>query len=150
MNNVFSEATCHALVERIERLSDSSPALWGKMAAAQMLAHCNVTYELVYTQQHPRPSAFVKFLLKVLVKAKVVNSQPYAQNSRTAPMFIVNTGKDFQAEKTRLIAYIWQTQRLGAAHFNGRESHSFGVLSADEWNNLFYKHLDHHLRQFAV
>ena len=27
---------------------------------------------------------------------------------------------------------------------------SFGVLSASQWSNMFYKHLDHHFRQFGV
>jgi len=28
-------------------------------------------------------------------------------------------------------------------------SHSFGPLSKTEWNNMFYKHLNHHLTQFG-
>jgi hypothetical protein len=43
-----------------------------------------------------------------------------------------------------------KTQNLGENHFDGKESHSFGKLLKGEWNNLFYKHLDHHLRQFGV
>ena len=33
---------------------------------------------------------------------------------------------------------------------DGRESLSFGPLTAVEWNGLFSKHLDHHLQQFGV
>ena len=36
------------------------------MNGAQMLAHCSVTYELIYEDKHPAPSGFVKFLLKTL------------------------------------------------------------------------------------
>jgi hypothetical protein len=39
---------------------------------------------------------------------------------------------------------------LGKEHFEGKESLSFGPMTAQEWNNLFYKHLDHHLNQFGV
>jgi SRSO17 transposase len=49
-----------------------------------------------------------------------------------------------------LKAYIIKTQELGATHFEGKESHSFGTLTSTEWNNMFYKHLDHHLGQFGV
>ena len=34
--------------------------------------------------------------------------------------------------------------------FEGKESNSFGPLTKGEWNNMFYKHLDHHLSQFGV
>ena len=56
----------------------------------------------------------------------------------------------FEREKKRLIDYINKTQALGTAFFEGKESNSFGNLTANEWNNTFYKHLDHHLQQFNV
>ena len=43
---------------------------------------------------------------------------------------------------------ITKTQQLGENYFEGKESNSFGKLTASEWNNMFYKHLDHHLSQF--
>jgi len=39
---------------------------------------------------------------------------------------------------------------LGALYFEGRESLSFGKLTSKEWNNLFYKHIDHHFTQFGI
>ncbi len=80
----------------------------------------------------------------------MVNEVPYKPNGRTAPQFLITDNKDFDKEKTRLIDYINKTQSLGETHFNNKESHSFGVLSISEWNNLFYKHLNHHLSQFGV
>ncbi len=76
----------------------------------------------------------------------MVNDVPYEQNSRTAPQFIIKDDKNFGQEKTRLIDHITKTQQLGEPHFNGKESLSFGALSTGEWNNMFYKHLDHHLK----
>ena len=92
----------------------------------------------------------MRLILKWMVKPTVVGETPYRHNSRTAPQFLVSSEKDFEREKVRLIDYIRKTQSLGAAHFEGKESNSFGPLSSLEWNNMFYKHLDHHLRQFAV
>ena len=115
-----------------------------------MLAHCNVTYEMVYTDKHPKPNAFMKFMLKLFVKNAVVSTKPYAKNGKTAPQFIIDEEKNFDQEKTILINYINKTQELGAKHFEGKESHSFGKLTSQEWNNSFYKHLDHHLTQFGV
>lgn len=120
------------------------------MNVAQMLAHCNVTYEMVYENIHPKPNAFVKFILKMVVKKKVVTETPYPKNGKTAPAFIITESKDFEKEKERLINYILRTQELGENYFDSKESHSFGVLSKAEWNNMFYKHLNHHLTQFGV
>jgi transcriptional/translational regulatory protein YebC/TACO1 len=58
--------------------------------------------------------------------------------------------KNFEAEKVRLIEYINRALESGADYFDNLESHSFGRLNKNEWNNMFYKHLDHHLRQFGA
>ena len=58
--------------------------------------------------------------------------------------------KDFNVEKQRLVDYLNKTQQLGEAYFDNKESHSFGPLNKTEWNNMLYKHLNHHLTQFGV
>ena len=150
MKNAFDENDTAEIINRINNLTPTTQRLWGTMSVAQMLAHCNVTYELIYDNKHPRPKGFQKFFLKTFVKKFVVNEVPYKPNLRTGPQFIVSDDKNFEAEKKRLIAHIQKTQELGATHFDGKESHSFGVLSKNEWNNMFIKHIDHHLNQFGV
>lgn len=150
MKNIFLQSDAAAVMNRIYKLNADSKPLWGKMSVAQMLAHCNVSYELVYDNKHPRPGGFKKFLLRLFVKKLVVSEKPYPKNGRTAPEFLVQNDKDFEPERQRLIAYIQQTQQLGGAYFEGKASHSFGPLTQQEWNNMFYKHLDHHLNQFGV
>lgn len=46
------------------------------MSVGQMLAHCNVTYEMVYDDIHPKPGAFAKFLLKLFVKKAILSENP--------------------------------------------------------------------------
>jgi hypothetical protein len=58
--------------------------------------------------------------------------------------------KDFEKEQKRLLNYINKCQQLGADGLVKQKHQSLGMLSAQEWNNLLYKHLDHHLRQFGV
>ncbi|MWB96928.1 DUF1569 domain-containing protein [Flavobacterium sp. GA093] len=150
MKNIFEISDSQTMIDRINLLkSDSNPG-WGKMDVSQMLAHCNITYEMVYSDIHPKPNGFMKFILKLLVKDKVVNEKPYPKNNQTAPQFIIKGNRDFENEKNRLIDYIKKTQELGEENFEGKESHSFGKLTAIEWNNMFAKHLDHHLNQFGV
>lgn len=148
--NIFSSEVANAVIHRINKLSPNSTAQWGKMDVAKMLAHCNVTYEMALDNIHPKPGAFQRFILKLFVKKIVVGEKPYPRNSQTAPQFIIKSDKNFEEEKKRLIDYILKSKELGASHFEGKESNSFGALTSTEWNNMFYKHLDHHLIQFGV
>ncbi len=150
MKNIFTPTHAEEIIQRINSLNSSSQAKWGKMDVSQMLAHCNVTYELVYDNKHPKPNFILTQLLKWFVKESVVSTKSYKHNGNTAPVFIIKSSKDFATEKIRLIEHINKTLSLGENYFHNKESHSFGVLTKDEWNNLFYKHLDHHLTQFGV
>ncbi|MFS4418276.1 DUF1569 domain-containing protein [Maribacter sp. 2307ULW6-5] len=148
--NLFDASGLAETKERILKLKPEQAPQWGKMNVAQMLAHCNVAYEMVYTDKHPRPKAFEKFMIKLFAKKAVTGPKPYKKNGRTAPVFIIADQRNFEAEKERLLSFLDKTHVLGADHFHGRESHAFGHLTAGEWNTLFSKHLDHHLKQFGV
>ena len=150
MKNIFTTETSNEIIARINSLTNETQALWGKMHVAQMLAHCSVSYETIYTNKHPKPNAFVKFILKNFIKKYIVNEKPYKKSSQTAPYFIIADERDFEAEKKKLIDYILKTQELGENSFEGQESVSFGSMTKNEWNNMLYKHLDHHLSQFGA
>lgn len=151
MENVFDTKDAQNYIDRINNLTLETEGLWGKMTVDQMLAHCNVSYEMVYEpEKHKKPGAIAKFILKSFVKPKVVGEKAYTQNGPTAPQFIISERKNFEEEKKRLIGFIQKTQQLGTSAFEGKESFSFGKLKAHEWNNMFAKHLNHHLSQFGV
>ena len=148
--NIFTQTVSDQIIQRINKLTPAAQPLWGKMSVDQMLAHCNVAYEMVYENKHPSPNPIMKFILKTFIKKKVTGETSFPKNSKTAPAFIIKDHKNFEAEKQRLINYITKTQQLGENHFDNKESHSFGMLTKSEWNNMFYKHLNHHLTQFGV
>ncbi len=148
--NLFDPKELAHTFDRINQLSNDTTPLWGKMHVAQMLAHCCVAYELDHENIHPRPNAFARFMIKLFAKQQVVGPKPYPKNGRTAPVFMISDERDFEKEKSRLISYLQKTYDLGTSHYDQRESHSFGKLSVKEWNTLYSKHLDHHLRQFGV
>ncbi len=148
--SVFNQEVANSLIERINKVTPQSQPLWGKMNASQMLAHCNVTYEYAFDERTDKPNFLVKWLLKKFVKQKVVGEQPYEQNMQTSPAFIIPDNKNFDTEKTRLINYIQKVVEKGVTYFDGKPSNSFDKLSKEEWNNLMYKHIDHHLQQFGV
>jgi hypothetical protein len=100
-------------------------------------------------EKHKKPGAIAKFILKRFVKPKVVGEKAYPRDS-TAPQFIIKGRKNFDEEKKKTDWLYPETQQLGASAFDGKESHSFGKLTSQEWNNMFAKHLNHHLAQFGV
>lgn len=154
MESLFESDVAESLVSRIQALTPDSQAQWGTMTVAQMLAHCSVPFDQAYDPDyqtaHPRPPRFVRAILRLVVKPTVVGPKPYKRNMRTVPAFVVSDERDFAVEKARLIDYVRQLQRDGAGAFEGRQAHSFGPMTASEWNVLFHKHTDHHLTQFGV
>lgn len=151
MQDIFNAKDAQNYIDRINNLTPKTPANWGKMSVDQMLAHCNITYEMVYEpQKHKAPGGIAKFILKRFVKSKVVGEKSFPKNSPTSPQFLIKESKDFDLERKRLIGFLQKTQQLGSQAFEGKESFSFGKLAAEEWNNMFAKHLNHHLEQFGV
>ena len=148
--NVFEDSTTNSTLERLEKLTFDTQPQWGKMNASQMLAHLNVAYDMAYTEKQSKSSWFTKFLMKAFVKGIVVGEKPYAKNSRTAPQFLITTEKEFSEEKAKFIDNVKKTQENGAKYFEGRESASFGALTAKQWSNMFSKHIEHHFAQFGV
>lgn len=151
VKNIFDKQVSDEIISRIQQLQVTTQPHWGKMTVSQMLAHCNITYEYTYEpEKFEKPNFFKKFLLKILVKRIVVSEKPYQKNGRTSPEFVMTGTKDFEKEKEKLINNIVKTQKMGKYYFEGLENFSFGKMTSSEWNNMFYKHLNHHLTQFGV
>ncbi len=154
MKDIFDRLVADEVIGRLGKLSADTIPEWGKMDAGQMTAHCCVPYETIfepaYLAANPKPGAVFRTLQRLVIKGFVTGPKPYKRNGRTAPSFVITGQRDFKVERDRLIGYINRAQEMGRAQFEGKESHSFGPLTADEWNVLFYKHVDHHLTQFGV
>lgn len=148
--NIFQPETVETLFARLDRLNKDSERLWGKMNVSQMLAHCCIPFEQALGMRHDGPSAFMKFVLRGFFRKSMVNEVPYRQNLPTAPSFVIDDERNLETERSRLKALLEQFSKKGAGYFEGKKQITLGTLSAQEWNNLIYKHLDHHLRQFGA
>ena len=151
MQNVFDAKDAQEYINRINNLTPETQRKWGKMSVDQVLAHLNVAYDLTFTpEKFPKPSFIAKFLLSRFVKPKITNEIPYKQSLPTSPTFIIADERNFEEEKTKLIGNIQRVQQLGKEAFEGKENINFGKMTAQGWNNMFAKHLNHHLEQFGV
>jgi hypothetical protein len=146
MENLFNATDRDELMRRLLNLEPSSPRQWGKMNAAQMLAHCSAALE-VACGNPIRKQALIGRLLAPFIRRSVLGVKPFQRNAPTDPDFKIAGDRDFAAERTRLVALIERFVSRGPAA-EGLVHSFFGRLTADEWSRLMYKHVDHHLRQF--
>jgi len=150
MKSLFDAATLEEATARIARLRPDSERQWGKMNAAQMLAHCAATMEMAVGLTFP-PRRFVGRLVGPLVrKAVVTKGEPFRRNSPSDKSLIIREDRDFETERQRLIGLL---ERFTAGGPEGCTKHPhsfFGRLTPAEWAMFMHHHLDHHLRQFGV
>ncbi|MHA6727284.1 DUF1569 domain-containing protein [Chryseobacterium sp. A301] len=151
MESLFEVKTAELYLERLKHLSKETRPLWGKMSSAQMLAHMNASFEFVFEpHKKERPGLLKRQVLRFLVKPMVLSEKPFAKSLPTTAELKQKEQKDFEKEYRRLRSFITRTGQMGTEAFEGKVHLVFGKLSANEWNQLIGKHLDHHFRQFGV
>jgi uncharacterized protein DUF1569 len=150
MKNLFEAVTAKEITERIGRLCSTSERQWGKMSAAQAMAHCSVGMEWAVGDANP-PRMFLGRLFGPIAKSQLLKDEkPMGRNSPTAESLVIRGERDLGKECARLSALV---ERFSAAGPQGCTSYPhtfFGNMTPEEWAQLMYKHLDHHLRQFGV
>lgn len=145
--SLYTPADYVKLTDRIDKLTPTNQPLWGKMNAGQMLAHCNVLYDLALGRS--KPSKQVNFLLRMLLKPLLLAERPFMKNAPTGPDFKVSDKQDFEKERSLMLGGLEEIYKQGA-NSPLADHPSLGKLTQDEWGWILWKHTDHHLRQFGV
>ncbi len=150
MKNLFEPSVANELKERALRLTSDSERLWGKMNAAQVMAHCAGGLELAAGQMRP-PRKLIGRIVGPIVKPLVLrDDEPMRRNTPTIDALRVNDDRNLNAERARFLDMIDRFVAAGPAGCTTHPHSFFGPLTPQEWAILMYKHLDHHLRQFGV
>lgn len=150
MKNLFEVSALNELKDRLAGLNPESKRQWGKMTAAQMLAHCSEWMEMASGQRAFPPRNWMGYIFGGLAKRSVLSDAPIRRNMPTDKSLLVNDDRDFAAERQRLARNMDRFTAGGPAQVT-KDSHSFfGPMKPEEWALLAYKHLDHHFRQFSV
>ncbi|HVF58619.1 MAG TPA: DUF1569 domain-containing protein [Thermoanaerobaculia bacterium] len=148
MSTLFDAQTRAAMHARIDRLEATRAGMWGKMDAPQMVCHAadqlRVALGDIRTRERrnflrfkPLRTLLVYWLPwpkgKVPTVREMQTSQPAAWEGDLALLHgLVDRFADRRPDEP------W------APH------PAFGLIGGREWGRLCHKHLDHHLRQFAV
>ncbi len=147
--NLFDAAQSRDILARLDRLRADTPALWGKMDVAQMLAHCQVPLEVAMGDVELK-RGLIGILFGRMAKRKLLAPGEFGRNMPTHPRFRVSDARAFAREHARLRGLVQKFASGGPAVLTRAAHPFFGPLTEAEWSALQWKHLDHHLRQFGV
>ena len=149
MKSLFDPAAADEVKQRMARLTPETPRQWGKMAPAQMLAHCSAAME-VSVGDKVLHQIFLGKLFGKRAKASMLSGKPIGHNMPTDKSFIVKDDRDLNVERQRLMVLVDRFQTGGPDKCTKHPHSFFGTMTPDEWSALNYIHLDHHLQQFGV
>ncbi len=148
MKTLFDTDACEEVLSRVEKLQPSTERQWGKMNAAQMMAHCSAGFDLA-SGRLVRPRALIGRLIGPFFKSIYSNDKPFSRSTPTDDKLRISDTRDFSREKELLKVCIQQFHQGGEAQCTTHPHPFFGPLTPREWGIGMYKHMDHHLRQFG-
>ncbi len=149
MLSLFDKNTFDQVILRIGNLTLESSAQWGKMNVAQMLAHCKEAFKVPLSEKK-LPPILLGRLLGWAFKAKLYNDEPWKKNLPTSPNFIIKGERNFENEKKELVDLINRFYHAGPEGISKHPHPFFGKFNPEQWGKSMYKHIDHHLNQFAA
>ena len=131
MKSVFNSTDNAELIDRINKLTPSTPALWGKMNVAQMLAHCQPFLQIAIGDLKLK-RAFIGLIFGKIAKKKILKDEFLQKNLPTLKQAVIKDERNFEEEKEALKTLIKRAQKAGPDGLT-KESHPFfGKLTPDE------------------
>ena len=150
MKTLFALPVVDEVKSRLRDVRPDSSAQWGKMNAAQAVAHLANSLQMAVGDLRP-PRVFIGRIFGPLVRRLALgNDRPMERNAPTAPALLITDERNLDAERERLYALIDRFHAGGPTRCTTHPHAFFGTLTPEQWAELMYKHLDHHLRQFGA
>ena len=148
--NFLDPSENKTLVSRLFRLMPDARPRWGTMSAGQMLVHC--ADQLRVSRGEKRvTSLWVPGFLKPLLKKRFVTQfKGFKQGMKTLRELDARRGMTLPVSFATDHATLIRLLSPASYSLGGVEHPLFGHLSAREFGEITWQHLDHHLRQFGV
>ena len=153
VKSLFDPILTKDIEQRVSRLSSASLPQWGSMELAQALAHCTSGLEMAMGVLHVKRAPFPASLIGRFIKPLVFrDDKPMRRNSPSSPeLFLAQLTQDgLEEERSRLLETIKAFAQRGPAGCTRNPHPFFGPLEPQQWAILMYRHVDHHLQQFAA
>ncbi len=151
MKNLFNLKDREDLIKRIDTLTESNSRKWGKMTVQQILPHLSDPFR--YSLGEKNATDLNNPFFKSFMGKWIVRFLPWPKSSPTAGEFLPGRGMteptNFYADKQSLLLLIHRFVNVPES-FQFRNHPVFGKLSQQDTGRLYWRHLDHHLRQFGA
>jgi hypothetical protein len=148
MGSILNEGERAALISRMQSLTASSTARWGKMNVLEMLQHLRLSAQMTLGEHsvasvNKRP--FQMFPLKHLLLYVL----PFPKGAPTASE-LYPVGTAAFAEERAILMNLLEQIAAGPPERTWPAHPLFGPMSWREWGVVTYKHINHHLKQFGA
>jgi hypothetical protein len=148
VKTVFDKNTRNELILRINSLTGNSQPLWGKMTVGQMIKHCALWEEMIHQNKKFKRVFIGRLFGKALLKKEMANPTMRKSNPTIPELVVTDTDIPFSSEKEKLIALINRYEQYSHPDYSFVHPF-FGKMTREQVGQFAYKHIDHHLRQFA-
>jgi hypothetical protein len=150
MKSLFNAKDNEEVIKRINSLTNTSQAQWGKMNVSQMLAHCQVPLKVAFGETKLKRGIAGLLFGKMIAKKLTKDEAPFDRNLPTDKSFIVSDQPEFEKEKNNLAHIVKRFLEAGPEGLSKDPHPFFGKLTPSDWDQIQWKHIDHHLRQFGA
>ncbi len=147
MKSIFDEKTYQEVLQRLEKLSPKTQNKWGKMTVGQMVWHCQIPVKVAIKNKETKVGG--NPLVRWFFKKSLYNDKPWRKNLPTIPIAKAKEEKDFESEYKTLVKLLQELYKVKDRK-DWNPHPLFGYFTPEQWGQMEYKHLDHHLRQFGV
>ena len=143
MKSVFDKQVREELIQRIEKLSDSSNSSWGKMNVYQMIVHCIKTEEM-YLRIKSYDRLFIgRIFGQMSLKGLVKDEKPFKQNEPTHPEFKIKENGLISTNRARWINLVNAFEKKNEADYDGfshpflarQRTISYGYFPLQQWKS---------------
>ncbi|MDO1513575.1 DUF1569 domain-containing protein [Maribacter confluentis] len=147
MKSLLSEDGYKDIKSRLNNLKEDTDRQWGKMSVAQMCWHCQYPLKLA-VENRPNTSKG-NWFVKTFFKKSLYNDKPWRKGLPTAPQLKAKEEKNFD-EEYRILHQLIDDFHATKSRDRWYPHPAFGEFTKEQWGQLEYKHLDHHLKQFGL
>jgi len=148
MGSILNERDRTAIVKRMQSLTVSSAARWGRMNVVEMLQHLRLAGQMALGEL-PVASKSKRVFQVFPLKHFILYVAPFPKGAPTATELYPKAAESFEEERALILD---QLDRIatGPREGTGPSHPLFGPLTWREWGVATYKHIDHHLKQFGA
>lgn len=150
MKDIFDPQTIREFTSRIQNLTESSTAQWGKMTVYQMLKHCSENEKMILGEKKYKRLFFGRLFGKMALNSMVKDDKPLDKNQPTHPEFKIKGEGDIEAQKQVWLSLLDKYPQKTEADYEQFVHPFFGKMNKQQVSIASFKHVDHHLRQFGV